>query len=121
MNAGKPHPKKTSSEQPSLRPPHGGPTLALPASEPGPGGRRKELPRPSSRTDSASSASSSARRYVASTPDFTRQPAVVNAVSNLFLDVFGPAGKSARSAVGVAALPLGITCEVEAVVEVDLS
>ena len=59
--------------------------------------------------------------YVASTPDFTRQPAVVNAVSNLFLDVFGPAGKSARSAVGVAALPLGITCEVEAVMEVDLS
>ena len=59
--------------------------------------------------------------YVASTPDFTRQPAVVNAVSNLFLDVFGPAGKSARSAVGVAALPLGITCEVEAVIEVDLS
>ena len=91
------------------------------ASEPGPGGRRKDLPRPSSRTDSASSASSSARRYVASTPDFTRQPAVVNAVSNLFLDVFGPAGKSARSAVGVAALPLGITCEVEAVMEVDLS
>lgn len=61
------------------------------------------------------------RAYVASTPEFERQPAVVNALSNLFIDVFGPAGKSARSAVGVAALPLGITVEAEAVIEVDLS
>jgi enamine deaminase RidA (YjgF/YER057c/UK114 family) len=58
--------------------------------------------------------------YVACTPDFERQPAVMNALSNLFIDVFGPAGKSARSAVGVAALPLGITVEAEAIVEVDL-
>jgi len=58
--------------------------------------------------------------FVASTPDFEAQPAVVNALSNLFIDVFGPAGKSARSAVGVAALPLGITVEAEAIVEVDL-
>ncbi|QDZ18482.1 putative endoribonuclease domain-containing protein [Chloropicon primus] len=59
--------------------------------------------------------------YVAAHPDFKDQSKVINAVSNLFIEVFGPAGKSARSAIGVSSLPLGITCEVEAVVEVDLS
>jgi enamine deaminase RidA (YjgF/YER057c/UK114 family) len=56
--------------------------------------------------------------YVASTPDFTGQPAVVNGASNFLGDVFGDAGCHARSAVGVAALPLDAPVEVELVVEV---
>ena len=56
--------------------------------------------------------------FVASTPDFTSHPAVVNGESNLLKDVFGEAGVHARSAVGVAALPLGAPVEVEMIVEV---
>ncbi len=56
--------------------------------------------------------------FVASTPAFTDHPKVVNAASELFGDVFGDAGRHARAAVGVAALPLGVPVEVEAVVEV---
>ena len=56
--------------------------------------------------------------FVASTPDFTGQPAVVNGASELLGDVFGDAGRHARSAVGVAALPLDAPVEVELVVEV---
>lgn len=56
--------------------------------------------------------------FVASTPDFTSQPAVVNGASELLLEILGEAGKHARSAVGVAALPLGVPVEVEFVVEV---
>jgi len=56
--------------------------------------------------------------YVASAAGFTGQPAVVNGASNLLGEVFGDAGKHARSAVGVAALPLGAPVEVEVVVEV---
>ncbi len=56
--------------------------------------------------------------FVASTPDFTAHPAVVNGASNLFKDAFSEAGVHARSAVGVAALPLGAPVEVEIVVEV---
>ena len=56
--------------------------------------------------------------FVASTPDFTAQPAVVNGASELLGEVFGDAGKHARSAVGVAALPLGAPVEVELIVEV---
>lgn len=51
--------------------------------------------------------------FVASAPDFTAQPAVANGASNLLGDIFGPAGAHARSAVGVAALPLGAPVEVE--------
>ena len=57
--------------------------------------------------------------FVASAPDFTGQPAVVNGASELLGDVFGDAGQHARSAVGVAALPLDAPVEVELVVEVD--
>ena len=57
--------------------------------------------------------------FVASTPDFTDHPKVVNAASELFGEVFGEAGRHARAAVGVAALPLGVPVEVEAIVEVD--
>ena len=56
--------------------------------------------------------------FVASTPDFTGQPGVANGVSELLGEVFGEAGVHARSAVGVAALPLDAPVEVELLVEV---
>lgn len=56
--------------------------------------------------------------FVASTPDFTGQPAVANGASELFGSVFGDAGVHARSAVGVASLPLDAPVEVEILVEV---
>ena len=56
--------------------------------------------------------------FVASTPDFTGQPAVVNGASALLGEVFGEAGEHARSAVGVAALPLDAPVEIELIVEV---
>lgn len=56
--------------------------------------------------------------FVASAPGFTGQPAVVNGASELLGEVFGEAGSHARSAVGVAALPLDAPVEVELVVEV---
>jgi enamine deaminase RidA (YjgF/YER057c/UK114 family) len=56
--------------------------------------------------------------FVASAEGFTGQPAVVNGASELFGEVFGEAGKHARSAVGVSELPLGSPVEVELVVEI---
>ena len=56
--------------------------------------------------------------FVNSSPDFTDQPKVANGASELMVEVFGEAGKHARSAVGVAALPLGVAVEVDAVVAV---
>ncbi|MGH8959959.1 MAG: RidA family protein [Jatrophihabitantaceae bacterium] len=56
--------------------------------------------------------------FVASAPEFTGQPGVVNGASELLAEVFGDAGRHARSAVGVAALPLDAAVEVELVVEV---
>jgi len=56
--------------------------------------------------------------FVASTPDFTGQPQVANGASEFLGEVFGDAGKHARSAVGVAALPMDVPVEVELVVEV---
>ena len=56
--------------------------------------------------------------FVASTPDFTAQPLVANGVSELLGEVFGEAGRHARSAVGVNVLPLDSPVEVELVVEV---
>jgi enamine deaminase RidA (YjgF/YER057c/UK114 family) len=56
--------------------------------------------------------------FVASTPDFTAQPQVANGVSELLGEVFGDAGRHARSAVGVGVLPLDAPVEVELVVEV---
>ncbi len=57
--------------------------------------------------------------FVASAPGFTAQPLVINGASNLFGDVLGEQGRHARSAVGVAELPLGAPVEVEVIVEVD--
>lgn len=56
--------------------------------------------------------------FVASAPDFTGQPQVVNGASELLLEVFGEAGRHARSAVGTAVLPLDAPVEVELIVEV---
>ena len=56
--------------------------------------------------------------YVASVPNFTQQPAVINGASELLLEIFGDKGKHARSAVGMAALPLNASVEVELTVEV---
>ena len=53
--------------------------------------------------------------FVASSAGFTGQPGVVDGASKLLADVFGAAGRSARSAVGVAALPLGAPVEVEVI------
>ncbi|MCW2767858.1 MAG: RidA family protein [Nocardioides sp.] len=58
--------------------------------------------------------------FVASAPDFTGQPGVANGASELLGSVFGDAGVHARSAVGVAALPLDAPVEVELVVEVQV-
>lgn len=57
--------------------------------------------------------------YVASAQRFVKQPAVVNGASELFAEVFGAAGQHARSAVGVAELPLDAPVEIEIVVEVE--
>jgi enamine deaminase RidA (YjgF/YER057c/UK114 family) len=56
--------------------------------------------------------------FVSSTPDFTGQPGVANGASELLGEVFGDAGRHARSAVGVPVLPLDAPVEVELVVEV---
>ena len=56
--------------------------------------------------------------YVASTSTFTQQPAIVNGASELLLEIFGEVGKHARSAVGVASLPLNASVEIELTVEV---
>lgn len=57
--------------------------------------------------------------FVASAPDFTGQSQVVNGASELLLEVFGEAGRHARSAVGMAALPLDAPVEVELIAEVS--
>lgn len=51
-------------------------------------------------------------------PDFRDQPKVINGCSDLFVEVFGEAGRHARSAVGMGSLPNGIPVEIEAIVEV---
>jgi enamine deaminase RidA (YjgF/YER057c/UK114 family) len=55
--------------------------------------------------------------FVNCTPDFTAIPQVINGASDLFVEVFGDAGRHARSALGMASLPRGVSVEVEAVVE----
>ena len=56
--------------------------------------------------------------FVNSDPAFTDQPKVANGASELMQEVFGEAGRHARSAVGVAVLPLGVAVEVDAIVAV---
>jgi enamine deaminase RidA (YjgF/YER057c/UK114 family) len=56
--------------------------------------------------------------FINSAADFTDQPKVANGASELMAQVFGDAGKHARSAVGVPCLPLGVAVEVDAIVAV---
>ncbi|MCO6437697.1 MAG: RidA family protein [Phycisphaerae bacterium] len=57
--------------------------------------------------------------YVGSDPAFTDQPKVANGASDLFAQILGDAGRHARAAIGVAALPLGACVEIDLVAEVD--
>ena len=56
--------------------------------------------------------------FISSTADFTAQPKVANGASDLMVQVFGPAGQHARSAVGVPVLPLGAAVEIDAIVAI---
>jgi enamine deaminase RidA (YjgF/YER057c/UK114 family) len=58
--------------------------------------------------------------FVASAPDFTEQHLVINGASNLLANVLGEAGKHARAAVGMAALPLNAAVEIDAILEISL-
>lgn len=55
--------------------------------------------------------------FVASAPDFSGQPVVANGASDTLVEIFGDAGRHARSAVGVAVLPLDAPVELELIVE----
>lgn len=57
--------------------------------------------------------------YVASAPDFTEQPKVLNAASDLLFEIFGDAGRHARAAVGVNVLPLNSPLEIDFIFEVS--
>lgn len=57
--------------------------------------------------------------FVASAPGFRAQPQVANGASDLLVEVFGDAGRHARSTVGVSELPLGICVEIDLVAEVE--
>jgi enamine deaminase RidA (YjgF/YER057c/UK114 family) len=57
--------------------------------------------------------------YVSSIPTFNQQPAIINGASELLLQLFGESGKHARSAIGVACLPLNAAVEIELTVEVN--
>ncbi len=56
--------------------------------------------------------------FVNAAHDYTQHPEVANGASDLFMAVFGDAGKHARAAVGAGSLPRGVACEVEAVCEI---
>lgn len=58
--------------------------------------------------------------FVAATPEFTDHPVVVNAASELLVEVMGEAGRHARSAVGVPSLPLNCAVEIDAIFEIDV-
>lgn len=57
--------------------------------------------------------------YVNSTPDFTQHPSVADGASRLLGHLFGPSGAHARCAVGMNSLPMDITTEIEAIVELS--
>jgi len=56
--------------------------------------------------------------YVNCTADFTEHPLVINGASNLMVEIFGDHGKHARTAIGVPSLPLNISVEIDAVIEI---
>ena len=55
--------------------------------------------------------------FVNSNPEFTEQPKVINAASDLLVEIFGDMAKHSRIAVGVASLPLNSTVEIDMIVE----
>jgi enamine deaminase RidA (YjgF/YER057c/UK114 family) len=57
--------------------------------------------------------------FIACTPDFTRHPVIMNGASDLAVQIFGDAGRHARSTVGVPSLPLNAPVEVEGMFEID--
>ncbi|MFN7103199.1 MAG: RidA family protein [Pseudorhizobium sp.] len=57
--------------------------------------------------------------FVASVPEFTEQHLVINGASNLIADILGDAGKHARAAVGMAALPFNASVEIDAIIEIE--
>ena len=57
--------------------------------------------------------------FVNSGPEFTQQPKVINAASDLFYEIFGECGKHSRIAVGVSSLPLNSMTEIDAIVETE--
>lgn len=59
--------------------------------------------------------------FVNSAPDFTDQPKIINAASDLLFEIFGEKGRHSRIAVGVASLPLNSTVEIDLVAEVSQS
>ncbi|HVZ69493.1 MAG TPA: RidA family protein [Rhizomicrobium sp.] len=56
--------------------------------------------------------------FVNAVPGFTQHPEIANGASDLFVEVFGDAGKHARAAVGAGSLPRNVACEVEAIFEI---
>ncbi len=58
---------------------------------------------------------------VNSAPDFGQQPAVIDGASSLLVELFGERGRHSRSAIGMGALPFGISVEIEMVVEIDVA
>ena len=56
--------------------------------------------------------------FVASTPDFTNHPTVINGASDLMVNVFGEIGRHSRAAVGVPCLPLDVAVEIDAIFEI---
>ena len=57
--------------------------------------------------------------FVASAPNFTDQPKVINGASDLIVSIFGDKGKHSRFAVGVAALPLNVPVEIDGIFEIE--
>ena len=57
--------------------------------------------------------------FVASAPNFTDQPKVINGASDLIVNIFGDKGKHSRFAVGVAALPLNVPVEIDGIFEIE--
>lgn len=56
--------------------------------------------------------------FVNATPDFDQQPAVINGASDMLVEIFGEAGRHARSAVSATSLPFGMSVEIEAIFEI---
>ncbi len=56
--------------------------------------------------------------FINAAPDFTQHPEVANGASDFLVEVFGEAGKHARSALGAGSLPRGVACELEAIFEI---